>query len=196
VNKVGAFIPVSSDTATLLLRPTTAQGGVETSADCGSHARSGHGRGKRRVPSAAPSSRQPAAMRRPALLRAGRRRIGGVCQREPGQFTEVLRIKVLRSSHSAGPTPMSVPSGDRCLWTSARLLSLPHNTDRRCSLARRLLTDLTGGERGRGHPRRRGVGWGRAARGGGSGGAIPPVAEGPEDAPHTRRGAQTSRAWE
>jgi hypothetical protein len=33
-----------------------------------------------------------------ALVRADRRRIGGVCQREPGLFTEVLRIKVLIGS--------------------------------------------------------------------------------------------------
>ncbi len=35
-----------------------------------------------------------------------------------------------------------------------------------------------------------GVGWGRAARGGGSGGAIPPFAEGREDARRARPGAQ------
>jgi hypothetical protein len=33
-----------------------------------------------------------------ALVRADRRRIEGVCQREPGLFTEVLRIKVLIGS--------------------------------------------------------------------------------------------------
>ena len=36
-----------------------------------------------------------------------------------------------------------------------------------------------------------GVGWGRAARGGGSGGAIPPFADGPEHARRARAGAQT-----